>query len=51
MDPDQTAPLGAPKGAVCSGFIVFVSLTKLVFTAFKYMQQMAFSGQKKQDKG
>ena len=35
MDPDQTAPLGA----VWSGFVVFVSKTKVVWTAFEYMQQ------------
>ena len=36
MDPDQTAPLGA----VWSGFIVFASIMKLVWSAFEYRQQM-----------
>ena len=47
MDPDQIAPLGT----VCSGFIVFASMIKLVCSTFKYMRQTSlnqntFSGQK-----
>ena len=35
MDPDETAPLGA----VLSGFTVFASMIKLVWSAFEFMQQ------------
>ena len=36
MNPDQTAP----SGAVWSGFIVFASVIKLVWSTFECMQQM-----------
>ena len=37
LNPDQTAP----QGAVWSGFIVFASMVKLLWSAFEYMQRTA----------
>ena len=40
VDPDQTAPIGAPKGAVCSGSMLFASILNLSVMLGNYLHQM-----------
>ena len=39
VDPDQTAPIYAPIGAVCSGSTLFASILNLSVMLGNYLQQ------------
>ena len=39
VDPDQTAPIGAPIGAVCSGSTLFASILDSSVMLGNYLQQ------------